>query len=313
MEHTTVARPAANLKAFDKRPLQARVIFQGRFWALDGKVILQFGSVAFRVHRSRLSTQSVWFEKLFEKRAGREEPLEEDEENIDKVVVEDVDGMDIYHLGDIGTMQDFEALLIAMEDAIGFFHISPTFLTVAAIFRAATTYKFPKFVQFAREQCLLNWFSGDLNRLTPALVPKPAAAVILGQTWNLPEILKRALYELLRSPPNFRERKQDGTLCEANPLVGLDVADIIGLADAQKHLNSVWLTMLPLSADTCASKTPCAVTRRGAEVMVITDALQRCHFDVLCGLHALMAVNWTLYGFCKVCAEKQTKSLASKR
>lgn len=89
-----------------------------RFWALDGNVILQFGAVAFKVHRSRLITQSVWFEKLFAKRAGREEPLEKDEKNINDVVVEVLDGVDVYHLDVIGTMEDFQALLAAMEDAM---------------------------------------------------------------------------------------------------------------------------------------------------------------------------------------------------
>lgn len=89
-----------------------------RFWALDGNIILQFDAVAFKVHRSRLSTQSVWFEKLFEKRVGREEPLEDDEKDINDVVVEDLDGTDVYHLDETGSMGDFEALLTAMEDAM---------------------------------------------------------------------------------------------------------------------------------------------------------------------------------------------------
>jgi hypothetical protein len=60
----------------------------------------------------------VWFEKLFEKRAGREEPLEWDEEEINDVVVEDIEGVDVYHLDSVGSMEDFEALLSAMEDAM---------------------------------------------------------------------------------------------------------------------------------------------------------------------------------------------------
>lgn len=205
---------------------------------------------------------------------------------------------------------------LTRAESSGFFLIGPTFLTVAAIFRAATTYKFHKFVLFTRDQCLLNWFSGDLDRLTPTLVANPASAVVLGRTWNLPQILKRAFYELLRSPCNSRERKEDGTVNEANPLNGLDTADIIRLADSQKRLNGVWLTILPSgppNPDICASKPPCVATRRGTEVLVITEMLQRFHLDVLCGLHTLMAVDWVMYGFCMVCAQKQTILLASKR
>lgn len=108
--------------ASSKRPKTASQGFakHSRFWTLDGNVILQFGSVAFKVHRSRLSTQSVWFEKLFERRAGREEPLEDDEESIIDVAADSeiLDGLDLYRLDALATMEDFEALLSAMEDAM---------------------------------------------------------------------------------------------------------------------------------------------------------------------------------------------------
>ncbi|KAJ6566820.1 hypothetical protein B0H19DRAFT_1138646 [Mycena capillaripes] len=104
---------------------------------------------------------------------------------------------------------------------------------------------------------------------------------------------------------------------KANPLEGLDTSDIIRLSDAQKRLNVVWLTMLSPSAlfseDTCPAETPCGASKRGVAWLRMVEALRRYHFDPLCGLGALMTTNWTLYGFCLVCAQKQTKSLASKR
>jgi hypothetical protein len=67
--------------------------------------------------------QSVWFEKLFERRAGREVPLDDGEEDIERVVVGDFDGCDIYDFRPIiygmrGDELNFEALLIAMEDSM---------------------------------------------------------------------------------------------------------------------------------------------------------------------------------------------------
>jgi hypothetical protein len=44
--------------------------------------------------------------------------LEDDEENINDVAVETLDGLDLYLLDPLATMEDFEALLSAMEDAM---------------------------------------------------------------------------------------------------------------------------------------------------------------------------------------------------
>ncbi|KAJ6467517.1 hypothetical protein C8R47DRAFT_1056120 [Mycena vitilis] len=288
-----------------------------RFWALDGNVVVQFGAIAFKLHRSRLSTQSVWFEKLFEKRAGREEPLEEDEKNIESVVVEDMDGIGIYHLDSIGTVKDFEALLTAMEDAIDLFYRPPRFLTAAAIFRAATTYKFHKFVQFTR-QYLLDAFSDDLGAPMNAPIPNAVAAVVLGRTWKLPGILKRAFYELLRSQPETAPRPDDDEIHEGeNPLEALEMADIIRLSDAQKHLTMMWLTVLPppLTASTCSAKPPCPATRySGAWTTKISEVVQGYRLDPLSGLDSLLAVHWTsVHGFCKSCARKQMLSFKTKK
>ncbi|KAJ7609243.1 hypothetical protein DFH06DRAFT_1017343 [Mycena polygramma] len=287
-----------------------------RFWALDGNVVLQFGAVAFKLHRSRLSTQSVWFEKLFEKRAGREEPLEEDEKDIENVVVEDMDGTDIYHLDSLGTVEDFEALLTAMEDAIDFVYHAPRFLTAAAIFRAATTYKFHKFVEFTREY-LLDEFPDDLGAMTLAPIPNAASAVLLGRTWNLPGILKRVFYELLRSQPQAPPSPDDGVRESQNPLEGLEMADIIRLSHAQKRITTVWLSVLPasLSANTCSAKAPCAATRHAAGwTTKISEIVQQYRLDPLSGLNALRVEHWkSVHGFCKPCAQKQMVSFRKKK
>ncbi|KAF7335755.1 hypothetical protein MVEN_02231200 [Mycena venus] len=264
-----------------------------RFWALDGNVILQFGSVAFKLHRSRLSTQSVWFEKLFERRAGREEPLEDDEKDIEEVVVEDLDGLDSYHLDVVGPMEDFEALLNAMEDAIDFYYNAPPFLTLAAIFRAATTYKFHKFTQFAR-QYLLDLFSNDVNKLNRAAVPNPALAVHLGREWNLAGILKRAFYELIRAQP-------------AGPRNGDDDGDD-EIPETQKHLTTAWLSVFPpaVTPERCPERKPCAATTRNGGWTAIVETLDKYQLDPICGLDALIAVKWVSdHGLCKKCTNSR--------
>ncbi|KAJ6468245.1 hypothetical protein C8R45DRAFT_1018022, partial [Mycena sanguinolenta] len=286
-----------------------------RFWALDGNVILQFDSVAFKVHRSRLSTQSVWFEKLFEKRAGRDEPLEDDEKDINDVVAEDLDGTDVFHLDKVGTLEDFEALLSAMEDAIDFSYASPSFFTLAAIFRAASTFKFHKFKKFAK-QSLLDMFSSDLNYIGSTVVPSPAAAVLLGRDWNLPGILKRAFYEILRTQPadSVSNGNDDGTESEANPLEEWGAADIIRLGETQKRFMNEWLTLLTpfISPATCKVKPACSTRSAGRKV--IAEVLGKYRLDPICGLNALIMKNWVkAHDFCKVCEVDQSKSFLDKR
>jgi hypothetical protein len=114
--------PESATNRSNKRAKKASFERHTRFWALDGNAILRFRHLNFKVHRSRLSTQSVWFKKLFERRAGRKVPLDDDEEDIKKVVVvqvEDMDGCDVYHFPSTRRdVSDFEALLNAMEDSM---------------------------------------------------------------------------------------------------------------------------------------------------------------------------------------------------
>ncbi|KAJ7852781.1 hypothetical protein B0H14DRAFT_2580721 [Mycena olivaceomarginata] len=205
----------------------------------------------------------VWFEKLFEKRAGREEPLEDDEENINDVAVETLDGLDLYLLDPLATMEDFEALLSAMEDAI--------------------------------------------------VLPQPAAAVLLGRTWNLPGILKRAFYELLRTKPDEPPTRDDETVNMSNRLEGWEMADITRLGEAQKHLTAAWLSVLTIAtSDTC--KMPCPASRRTASsTAAIAEVVLKHQLDPICSLDALMAGNWASIHGCKVCGMKQKSSFAKNK
>ncbi|KAJ7737819.1 hypothetical protein DFH07DRAFT_841914 [Mycena maculata] len=316
--------PAESPDQSSKRVKSASQAFarHSRFWALDGNVILQFGSVAFKVHRSRLATQSVWFEKLFERRAGREEPLEEDEENIKDVGAEEVEGCDVFQLEALGNMSDFEALLTAMEDSIQFYYDPPRFLTAAAIFRAATTFKFLNYLEFTR-QYLLDLFSEDLEDLTTTVFANPTDAIVLGRTWNLPGILKRAFYELLRAQPAAPSDADadEGAVPKdvVHRLRGLDLDDLIRLSDTQKFLTAAWLSVLSPAAekDKCPAKTPCGATRLtgGWSAIVGKDMLlQKFQYDPICGLNFLIEVQWaTKHSFCDHCAAARKIALMKKR
>ncbi|KAK6996690.1 hypothetical protein R3P38DRAFT_3070036 [Favolaschia claudopus] len=288
-----------------------------RFWALDGNVILQFDSVAFKLHRSRLSTQSVWFEKLFEKRAGREERLEDDEQDIVDVVVEDLDGTDVYHLEGVLKAVDFEALLTAMDEAIDYFYDPPPFLTLTAIFRAAKKLKFSRFEAFTKKY-LLRWFSDDLELVTTDPVPHPEEAVELGRECNLPRTLKRAFYEILRTAPapdGGDDEASDEGQSEPEWMDGWDKMDILNLNKAQKHIAAEWQSALvdPKLSASCHIK-DCGSSRRGATMKLIGDTMQKYPLDPICGLKALNDVRWSTHqSFCKSCATRQRKFFTDKR
>ncbi|KAF8646895.1 hypothetical protein AX16_007060 [Volvariella volvacea WC 439] len=182
-----------------------------RFWAPDGNVLLQIGITRFRVHQSRIAYHSPWFRKLFDKRAGRALNANDEDEadlndiKVEAVVVKDDQGakaMDLYYLNSTGIQPtDFEALLKALDDCIDFFDLKPSFSTVASMLRSSTILKFPHFLKFSKN-FLKEEYSNNLEDITAdrRRVKSAAEAIILGREWNLPHILKRAFYELVRSP-----------------------------------------------------------------------------------------------------------------
>jgi hypothetical protein len=94
---------------------------------LDGNILIQIGLTRFKLHRSRLASQSPWFEKLFERRslAGYPErkktgeEVDEDSADINDVRIEEAEGHDLYYLDSTGVVvKDFETLLTAMDDCM---------------------------------------------------------------------------------------------------------------------------------------------------------------------------------------------------
>jgi hypothetical protein len=77
---------------------------------------------------------------------------------------------------------------------------SPPFQIVASILRCSTALEFPKFREFA-VHTLMNAWPDDLERFSiPLKWPEYAAdTVSLGRQYNIPGVLKRALYELMRT------------------------------------------------------------------------------------------------------------------
>lgn len=97
--------PAKRNKA---RPMHVHPRKHDEFWYLDGNIIVQIQDTRFRLHRSRLTLQSEFFEELFDRKDGPG--------NID-IRPEMVDGHPLYVVSDVNA-EDFANILRAMDDAM---------------------------------------------------------------------------------------------------------------------------------------------------------------------------------------------------
>jgi hypothetical protein len=82
------------------------------------------------------------------------------------------------------------------------YHIeTPSFDYIASLLRTSTTLNFPKFREFAIH-CLNEAWPSDLENFVVGFKWHEHAAetVTLARTFDVPSLLKRALYELLRTP-----------------------------------------------------------------------------------------------------------------
>jgi len=180
-----------------------RVITHPYFWDNTGNVILQVGKTLFRLHGSNLACHSQMFADII-----REEPKH------------DIDGALLHcSILELTDVKDFEVLLDAMENAVyvtiyspscgtsfminsSTYHIeSPSFKYIASLLRVSTLLEFPKFREFAI-YCLDEVWPSDLGSFAVGSKWHEYAAetVALARDFNVPSLLKRALYELLRTP-----------------------------------------------------------------------------------------------------------------
>ncbi|KAL1747241.1 hypothetical protein HDZ31DRAFT_61437 [Schizophyllum fasciatum] len=284
-----------------------------RFWLLDGNVVLQIGQTRFRLHRSRLASQSPWFEALFEKHAGREPNADHGGQDLDKVTVEEDEGVGVFHLGEdnvLVSLSDFVELLKAMDEAIAFRYSSPGFLVHAAIYRAADDLIFPAYREYA-QRFMEEEFSDALDTVTAEIKPHAAEAVQLADNWYLPRLFKRAFYELARNPNAYNAGlvNDDGD----NVLEG---GLMLRLLSVQKNLAKAW-TQLVLSDDNAFQcKTPKCHSDRPENYWAALENdgfLGKHALDPIYGLQVLATLDWSKHNHCTHCKRARRSAFARKR
>jgi len=137
----------ADLEASNKRLkstlLQPAFTKHPRFWIPDGNILIQIGSTRFKLHCSRLASQSCWFEQLFKRRLDQQEVTQtgsqdSDSADINDIRIEEASECTLYYLDSTGVLvKDFETLLVAMDDCM---YVVPVLSKIVrTIFAAAIT------------------------------------------------------------------------------------------------------------------------------------------------------------------------------
>ncbi|PSR77822.1 hypothetical protein PHLCEN_2v7694 [Hermanssonia centrifuga] len=211
-------RPRAKSKNIGRRKRHAE------YWLLDGSVVLQIQNTLFRLHRSRLVQQSAFFARLFRNQGTRRKSRtvdvhgsgSDEEEDSEDSEPELLDNCPVYKVTGV-SVQDFEAMLIALDNAISYIYETPPFFILARILRAARALQFQQLDTFAtlalRKAC-----PSSLSHLTatPAAaaaaqrIPFANEVIVLARRCKMPELLKRAFYELARSAGLGQDEEDTG-------------------------------------------------------------------------------------------------------
>ncbi|TFK65529.1 hypothetical protein BDN72DRAFT_962444 [Pluteus cervinus] len=259
------------------------------WWAEDGSVFLQFGETRMKVHRSRLAAHSMWFRELFERKGA-----ESAEAGYPWAVV---NGVDVFQLDGSGvSLTDFEAVLTALENGLNYYYTGPTFSFIASLVRAASFFKFGAILGFATRY-LEEMFPEDVGEVTKELIPiaQVTEATLLGRKCGLPQLLKRAFYELARAPGSEEPLTKENRRANI-----LDPNDLLLISNLQKQLTSTWLKIL-ISFPAAECRPPTCASSRSRALALSLSVVQDYHIDPICGFQELMKMDWVKYGCCPRC------------
>lgn len=181
----------------------------------------------------------------------------------------------------------------------------PSFSKLAAILRASTAFEFTSLRSWAVAAFEKMWPS-DLKSVTPVLKPYAEASVKLARTCNVPQVLKPALYELIRvggfglhdgEEEAEEETNDDGEKSEAEESTDTELgssavlsdADIRLLIFARERLVSAWIrAAAALPKKTCdQSRQKDSLFRIWTEAVHDSGFFQQRLYDPIVGLAVL--------------------------
>ncbi|KAI0313770.1 hypothetical protein OF83DRAFT_1139912 [Amylostereum chailletii] len=160
------------------------------FWFADGSVIVRCGSTVFKLHKGLLSASSTYFKGKLDLPASKPQLITERGLETCPMLILDTND------SDETCFSDLMALLYRTND----WKTSPPDLhAIGALLHACTSLSFPRI----RDQ-VVAWLEERWPSTLPPLdsppILHPMQALCCARTHNIPKVLKRAHYELIRSP-----------------------------------------------------------------------------------------------------------------
>ncbi|KAH7921968.1 hypothetical protein BV22DRAFT_691791 [Leucogyrophana mollusca] len=274
------------------------------YWYRDGDTVVRVEDTLYKLHSSRLIEHSTFFKELIGGGGRKEMYVDPDDSDAD-----DPNWMPPVHIED-ATASDFEALLAVDRRPTDFILTPPTFHTAAAILRAASALGFDSYYDIA-EQRLNKLWSSRLEDVLQEPLSDAATTVSLARYYELPDVLKRALYELVRMDEGKLYAHGDGGLDE------LESADQRCVIKAREALSVAWMknvTQLPSSR--CPLEvSSCTFHRSPSWKRLVFESgvfLKYMH-DPIVGLRVLIEQNWTGAGWCADCVKKMKQTWGAER
>ncbi|KAH8091783.1 hypothetical protein BXZ70DRAFT_467829 [Cristinia sonorae] len=302
-----------------------------QYWFLDGSIVIQVRKTAFCLVRSRLVRQSVLFEALLDD--PRKYPGGVDNLYSKIKAVSDMDSKPTYQLLDPAiTVRDFEQLVEFLENPYEYMDSPLPFDMLASLLRCSRALDFTRFDKLATSKLRLMWPS-ELENLDSDSIEHASETIVLAKQWNMPELLKRAFYELVRTTSLGQEvgdDDDDDDDAEAEDAKNkiISRADLVRLIKTREKLHLEWILgadsppsledfpcpiskLLDDGAEADAAKkeeaTACAEARADFHTLwtekVKDSGIYEDHmYDPICGIDKLVDIEWEQEGFCRGCA-----------
>ncbi|RPD60474.1 hypothetical protein L227DRAFT_586006 [Lentinus tigrinus ALCF2SS1-6] len=215
------------------------------FWYPDGNVVIVVKDTAFKLYKARVSKYSAVLAAQFAEDDGAHgRPT--------------MEGCPVYEVERL-SVHDFTQFLEALETPIAFASDPLSQGTVISLLRSADVLDCADMRAFAIEKLRASW-PNDKPKLPGGKRSVSLAARIIrvSRECDVPELRKRAFYEILRNPHTWTALAQNHTALK------LPETDVIALLFARMGLQQLWCALVfepPLGADG-ACKT-CQGMRRG--------------------------------------------------
>ena len=176
--------------------------------------------------------------------------------------------------------------------------------------RAASALSCKSLARFS-EKLLQEIWSPNLQRLTRLPLPSAQEVVLVAREFGIPEVLKRALYEVLRDPTAHDKLAAD---------------DLHRVHKAHGELQMAWAgfiwTMPNSHAFQCHARTRaearvCSAAQEHDRFQTWRDLLEEHELfspsDPLDGLKSLADLHWAALGYCPTCVTARREVFARKR